>query len=124
MVGAVMTGNYKDLKVWEKSLDLVLECYRISRSFPKRETYGLTAQLRRAAVSIPANIAEGNSRESRKEYIRYITIAYSSLAELETHLVIGKRLNYFELHHYERINKRTEEIGKMQNGLRNSLANT
>ena len=117
-----MSVNYKDLKVWEKSVDLVLECYRVSGSFPKHETYGLTAQLRRSAVSIPANIAEGNSRESRKEYIRYITIAYSSLAELETHLVIGKRLNYLELHSYERIQERTEEIGRMLNGLRNSLA--
>jgi four helix bundle protein len=117
-----MTGNYKDLRVWEKSVDLVLECYRISRSFPKHETYGLASQLRRAPVSIPANIAEGNSRESRKEYIRHITIAYSSLAELETHLVIGMRLNYIEPHIYIRINERTGEIGKMLNGLRKSLA--
>ena len=90
-----MTGkNYADLVVWQKAMDLVELVYRATTSFPREEIYGLTAQVRRAAVSIPSNIAEGYSRASRAEYMLFLQIAYSSAAELETQLLIAKQLEY------------------------------
>ena len=75
--------SYLDLEVWRKAMDLVVSCYRIAKSFPKNEIYGLTSQLQRAAVSIPANIAKGRARKSGKEFLRYLSIAYGSLAEID-----------------------------------------
>jgi len=82
--------SYRDLQVWQKSMDLVTECYRATQQFPKTEIYGLTSQLQRAAVSVPANIAEGQGRQHTKEFIQHLSIAYGSLAELETHLQIAQ----------------------------------
>ncbi len=84
--------SYKDLEVWQKAVELVVQCYQITKGFPANEVYGLASQLQRAAVSVPANIAEGRSRRHNKEFIQYISIAYGSLAELETHIEIAKRL--------------------------------
>jgi four helix bundle protein len=84
--------SYKELKVWQKSIELVKEIYRITNGFPRNEIYGLVIQMRRAAVSIPSNIAEGYSRKNLKEYLQFLRVAYSSSAELETQLIIAKDL--------------------------------
>ena len=114
--------SYLDLDVWQKAMDVVVECYQITKGFPKSEIYGLTSQLQRAAVSIPANIAEGRERQHRKEFIQHISIAYASLAELETHIQIAKRLNYLDTNTTKQILEKTAEVGRMLNGLRNALS--
>ena len=86
--------THKDLIVWNKSMDLVVATYRLSSKFPEEEKYGLTSQMRRAAISVPSNIAEGAARNSTKEYIRFLYIALGSLSELETQFLISNRLNY------------------------------
>ncbi len=89
-----MINSFRDLRVWQSGMDLVEEIYRLTRTFPSHEVYGLTNQMRRAAVSIPSNIAEGHTREGSKEYLQYLSIAQASLAELETQLEIAVRLKY------------------------------
>lgn len=115
--------SYRDLEVWQKAMDLVVECYKITKNFLESEIYGLTSQLRRAAVSIPANIAEGRERQHTKEFLQHLSIAYGSLAELETHLQIAQRLNYLDIAHVDQVLEKTAEIGRMINGLRRSLQN-
>ena len=85
-------NTYRDLIVWQKSMDLVVEIYKLTKNFPKSEIYGLTSQMKRCAVSIPSNIAEGRRRGSRKDYRHFLIIAYGSGAELETQIEIVKRL--------------------------------
>lgn len=87
-------GTHKDLDVWHEAIDFVVLVYTVTASFPQHELYGLSAQMRRAAVSIPSNIAEGAARRSNKEYAHFISIALGSLAELETQLIIAQRLGY------------------------------
>lgn len=87
-----MLESFKDLKVWQKSIELVREIYRVTEKFPKSELYGLTSQLRRAAVSIPSNIAEGYKRRNLGEYLQFLSIADASSAELETQIIIAKDL--------------------------------
>jgi four helix bundle protein len=113
--------SYRDLEVWQKAMDLVTECYRITRKFPRSEIYGLTSQLQRAAVSIPANIAEGRERHYQKEFIQHLSIAYGSLAELETHFQIAQRLNYIGMDELKELLERSGEVGRMLNGLRKAL---
>ncbi len=113
--------SYKDLEVWQKAMDLVVLCYQATKKFPNSETYGLTSQLQRSAVSIPANIAEGKARQYSKEFIQHISIAYGSLAELETNLQIAGRLNYIDDKILGQMLEKTSEIGRMLNGLRKSL---
>jgi four helix bundle protein len=84
--------SYRELIVWQKAMDLVAQVYLLTERFPKEEIYGLTSQMRRSAVSIPANIAEGRHRGTRSDYVQFLRIAYSSGAELETHIEIAKRL--------------------------------
>ena len=86
--------SYRDLVVWQRAMDLVENIYRFSRCLPSSERFGLTSQMQRAAVSIPANIAEGHARRSRREYLQFVSIASGSAAELETHLAICERLGY------------------------------
>lgn len=88
--------NYRDLDVWQRGVDLVERIYAITNRFPEEEKFGLTAQLRRAAVSIPSNIAEGWGRGSRKEYVHFLKIARSSLLEVETQIIIACRLRYID----------------------------
>lgn len=114
-------SSYRDLKVWQKAMDLVVGCYRLTEGFPKSETYGLSSQLRRAAVSVPANIAEGQGREAIKEYLHHLSIANGSLMELETHLLIAGRLRYTEDRELAPLLAQTSEVGKMLNGLIKSL---
>jgi four helix bundle protein len=86
--------NYRDLFVWRRAMDLVEVCYRVSKHFPQSEIYGLSNQIRRAAISVPANIAEGHGRKTLGDYVQHLSIANGSLKELETHLLIAGRLKY------------------------------
>ena len=113
--------NYRDLEVWQKAMDLVVECYQITKKFPKSESYGLASQLQRAAVSIPANIAEGRERQYTKEFLQHLSIAYGSLAELETIIQIAARLKYIDVNQLKQVLDKTAEVGRMLNGLRRSL---
>jgi len=114
--------SYRDLIVWQKAMDLVEEIYRCSQGFPNDERFGLTAQLRRAAVSVPSNIAEGNSRGTSRDYLRFLDMSYGSLAEVETQVMIANRLNYLDSPKLEDLLQRTGEIGRLINGLQRSLA--
>jgi len=120
MIGNKESGvtGYRDLQVWQKAMDLVVQCYRITQRFPKSEVYGLAGQIQRAAISVPSNIAEGNQRKHIKEFLQHISIAYGSLAELETQLIIANRLDYINEEEADEIIKQTSEIGKMLNELR------
>lgn len=113
--------SYRDLDVWKKSIILVKECYLLTGQLPKTETYGIASQLRRSAVSISANIAEGRSRSSTREFLRFLDIAYGSLAETETHLIIAQELGYFTEDTVNRILIQCAEIGRMLNGLMKTL---
>ena len=116
-----MKKSFRDLLVWQKSMDLVIEVYKSVRDFSKAETYGLTSQICRAASSIPANIAEGSARFSNKEFSRFINIARGSAAELETHLEICIRLEYIDKNVSKKLNADITEISKMLYGLKKSL---
>uniref|UniRef100_A0A7C4R546 Four helix bundle protein n=1 Tax=candidate division CPR3 bacterium TaxID=2268181 RepID=A0A7C4R546_UNCC3 len=89
-------NSYKDLIVWRKAMDLVVEVYKITEGFPKTEIYGIISQMRRCSVSIPSNIAEGRRRSSEKDFKNFLIIAYSSGAELETQIEISKRLSFID----------------------------
>lgn len=110
-------NSYKDLIVWQKAMDLVELVYQVTSSFPKEERYGLTNQLRRAAVSIPSNIAEGHARSSTAEFQRFLSIARGSLAEVETQLLIARRLGYLSEEQPSPILSLQVEINKMTNRL-------
>ena len=105
-------------------MDLVVQCYETTRAFPSSEQYGLTGQIQRAAVSVPANIAEGQARQHRKEFLHHLSISHGSLAELETHIEIARRIGYMKPDTTHRLFSQTEEIGRMINGLRKSLRQT
>jgi four helix bundle protein len=113
--------NFRGLKVWQLGMQLAEDIYRLSRDFPKQEIYGLTSQIQRAAVSIPANIAEGHARASTKDFLRYLAIAQGSLAELETHLLLAERLNYLTPAQTGPIFHQCSEEARMLRGLRASL---
>ena len=117
-----MIKDHTDLIVWRKAMTLVEEVYKASREFPKEEVYGLRSQLRRAAVSIPANIAEGHGRKSTKEYAHHISIAYGSLMEVETHVEIAFRLGYIDEAKSKGIREMSSEVGRLLNGLAKSLS--
>jgi four helix bundle protein len=105
--------SYRDLDVWKKSIDLVEAVYRASSSWPGEERFGLTNQARRAAVSIPANLAEGAERHGTGEFLQFIGIAKGSLAELETHLTIAERLGFLPAATARELEQRTAEVGRM-----------
>lgn len=113
--------SYQDLDVWKKAMDLVVLTYKEINGFPQHEVYGLTSQMKRASVSVAANIAEGRARRYKKEYLHHLSIAYGSLAELETHAMIAERLGYLIAERVRQILDKTSEVGKMLNGLRKSL---
>ena len=102
-------------------MDLVVHCYQLTKGFPGDEKFGLAGQLQRAAVSIPANIAEGQGRQYDKEFPHHLSIAYGSLAEAETHIQIARRLSYIDSETENRVLERTGRIGRMLNGLRESI---
>ena len=113
--------SYRDLSVWQKSCDLAEETYMLTRQFPKEELYGLVSQMRRAAVSVPSNIAEGAEREGPAEYLRFLSIASGSLAELQTQVELARRFNYIAAQQAEELVLGIDEIGKMLYGLRKGL---
>jgi four helix bundle protein len=113
---------YFDLDVWKRTIDLVVAVYNVSASFPRAELFGLTSQLRRSAVSVPSNVAEGHSRSSTAEFLRHISIAQGSLSELETQLPISERLGYLKGDQRDVLLRASAEIGKMLNGLQASLS--
>ena len=113
--------NYRDLKVWSKSYGLSLELYRLSRSFPKEELYGITSQLRRAAVSIGANLAEGCGRRTNAEMARFVRISMGSASELDHHLLLCKDLGFLQDEDYKRTSRGLVEIRKMLAALLDSI---
>ena len=113
--------SYRDLLVWQRAMSLAEESFRLTEHFPRREIYGLTAQLRRSAISIPANIAEGNGRRSTREYLHFLSVALGSTLELETQMLLAVRLNYVQESDAARSFEMTAELGRMMHGLRNSL---
>ncbi|MCD9854098.1 four helix bundle protein [Epilithonimonas sp. JDS] len=114
-------AHFKELIVWQKSINLVTEIYRITEKFPSNEIYGLTSQLRRASVSVPSNIAEGNTRRSKADYLQFLRIARGSCSEIETQIIISKNLGFIDDTIFETLNFNIIEISKMINGLINSL---
>lgn len=109
--------TFNDLLVWQKAHQLVIETYHLTQQFPAEERYGLTQQMRRAVVSVAANIAEGHQRSSKREFLRFLDIAHGSLDELKYYLILSKDLRYLNGSCVE-LCKRAEEIGRMLNGLK------
>ena len=110
-----MIKSYKDLKVWQKSMLLVTEVYKMVRKLPKEETYALSDQMRRAAVSIPSNIAEGYERNTDKELLQFLCVARGSKAELDTQVLIAVNLGYFSMIDASTVMQISEETGKLLN---------
>jgi len=113
--------NYRDLRVWQSGMDLVVMVYELSDKFPAKEMYGLTSQIRRAAVSVPSNIAEGHTRESTQEYLHHLSIAQASLAEVETQIEIAFRLKYCAQDELDKTLTHSTSLGKQLYSLRNAL---
>lgn len=114
-------AKHKELRVWQKAMDLVDGVYRVTRLFPKEEQFGLTTQLRRSAVSVASNIAEGCGRNSKKEFLQFIGIANGSLAEAETQLLIAKRQSLAPFETIDEIIPMVEDVGKLLTRLAQSL---
>ncbi|WEX07559.1 four helix bundle protein [Chelativorans sp. AA-79] len=106
-------NSYQDLRVWQLAMDLAFDCYKVTRAFPRDELYGMTSQIRRAASSIAANIAEGHGRENTGSFIQFLRIAQGSLKELETYVVLATRLEFIDAKRSAELLGVTEEIGKM-----------
>jgi four helix bundle protein len=115
-------SNFRDLRVWQAGMDLVEQVYHLTQDFPQIEIYGLTSQLRRCAVSIPSNIAEGHTRESNKEYLYHLSIAQGSLAELQTQLEIACRLGYLSNEQAALTLEHALSLTRQLYALRNALA--
>jgi len=109
--------SYRDLLVWEKGIGMVVIANRATTGLPKSETYGLISQIRRAATSIPANIAEGYGRGSRKEYLQFLMVAQGSLKELETRFIVSEKLAYLTAAQKDRLLSQTDELGRMSGSL-------
>ena len=114
--------DHKDLIVWQKAMDLLVEIYRLVKKLPKEETYALSDQMRRAAVSNPSNIAEGRGRSSEKDYLRFLFIARGSQAEIETQLLACIRLDYLSELEVENALSLCSEIGRMLNSMTRKLS--
>lgn len=112
-----MAQHYKDLVVWQKAMDVVTEISKLSEGFPSREVYSLTNQIRRAAVSVPSNIAEGQAHHNHGEFVHFLRHSTGSLAELETQLTIAERLAYADHASVTKLLERVHEIGRMLSGL-------
>ena len=105
--------NYRDLQIWHKAIELSKAVYMLTRAFPKEEQYGLSAQIRRATVSVPSNIAEGQARYGKKEFAHFLYIARGSLAEIDTQCVIAQQLGYINEHQYQSIFSKVDELQRM-----------
>ena len=115
------TFTYRDLDAWKQGMDLVEQCYRVTASFPIHERYGLTSQLRRAAVSIPSNIAEGHCRRTTGAYANHVSIALGSHGELETCLELAVRLGFLKVSDASRLTESTNSVGRLLSGLHRAL---
>ena len=116
-----LINSYRDLRVWQDAMTLAESCYRLTRGFPKEETFGLSSQIRRAAASVPANIAEGHGRENTRTFVQYLRIAQGSLKELETHLLLAERVGIANRTLIDAPVEQCEAIGKMLRALIRSL---
>ena len=116
--------SYRDLIVWQKSMSLVTQIYKSTKSFPKDETYGLVVQIRRSAVSVPSNIAEGYGRNSTDDYIRFLRFAVSSLYEVQTQLQISMNIGYIAKNDFEKLLEGSKEIERMLNSLVSKIIKT
>ena len=114
-------ANYKDLKVWQKAMDLVVDVYSVINDFPQIERFALSDQIRRCSVSIPSNIAEGAGRNHTKEFVQFLSVSLGSLYELQTQLEIAKRVGYITNTNIQELDKKTLEIEKMLNALISSI---
>ena len=121
---APKVGGYKDLLVWRKGIDLVKEIYKLTKPFPADERFGLVSQMRRAAVSIPSNIAEGQARKTTGEFIQFLSHAEGSLAELDTQIVLAVELGYNNTTQVASATELVAELKRMLNGLRRTLVKT
>lgn len=115
--------SYRDLAAWQVSMKLAESCYRFTEEFPKAEVFGLAAHIRKSAVSIPSNVAEGHGRRSRAAYVAFVSIAMGSQAELETQIELARRLKYGQETQAVELLETAGEVGRILNGLRLSLAN-
>jgi len=113
--------SYRDLTVWKSGIDLTVACYEATRTFPRDELYGLTSQIRRAAASIPANVAEGHGRDSTGQFIQFLRIAQGSVKELETHLVVADRVGMLDAKIAAQLLARCDEVGRMLRSLIRTL---
>jgi four helix bundle protein len=114
--------HYRELVVWQKAMDLVVLIYKLTTCFPKEEMFGLTVQVRRAAVSIPSNIAEGQGRVTTRDFLHFLSIARGSLQETETQVLLAERLNYLNAEQTAQVMALSSEGGRLTSGLVNSLA--
>ena len=119
--GKMTAKSYKDLLVWQKGIALVKKVYQLTQTFPDAEKFGLTSQMRRAAVSIPSNIAEGQARHTRREFIQFLSHSEGSVAELETQVILCVELGYCALADTQEISSLTTELSKMLDSLRREL---
>ena len=117
----MVINSFRDLRVWNIGMDVVELVYRVTRMFPDHEAYGLSSQMRRAAVSIPSNIAEGHTRQHRKEYLQHLSIAHASLAELDTQIEIACRLKHMSSEQTSEIHEHLGSLGKQPYALRKAL---
>ena len=113
--------SYKELEVWGLAMDLAEECYQVTKGYPKEELFGMTSQIRRAAASIPANIAEGQGREHTKEFLHHLSVARGSLMERETHRMLSQRVGLLDQAKATPLLAQTERISRMVTGLRKAL---
>jgi four helix bundle protein len=113
--------SHRDLKVWKAGIELSVEVYRLTEGYPKSETFGLVSQMRRAASSVPANIAEGCGRQHKNEFLQFLHIAKGSLYELDTYFHLSEALGHADTDVFERLRQRVDEVGKMLHGLIGSI---
>lgn len=114
-------SSYRDLRVWKESMELAADCYKVTRALPREETFGLTAQIRRASSSIPANIAEGYGRDSAGNYVNFLKNAQGSLKELETHVLLAVKVELLADHVVQPVLERCDQVGRMLRGLIRSV---
>ncbi|MBX7104888.1 MAG: four helix bundle protein [Gemmataceae bacterium] len=115
--------SHRDLVVWQEGIKIVETCYRLTETFPKSQVYGLAQQLQRAAVSVPANIAEGNGRDSLPEYLHHLSIAYGSLMEIDSHIEVARRVGFIDEPTYSTLLEQLATTGRLLNALQRSLKN-
>jgi four helix bundle protein len=116
-----MVRTFRDLVVWQKAIDLVTKIYRVTQNFPKEEMFGLISQLRRAAVSVPSNIAEGQGRLTEKEFRQFLGNARGSLSEVDTQIIIAKNLGYLDESDFKDLSAMIAEVGRVLKGLISSV---